>query len=334
MKRDFIVNVTKHTQSVSRQGFGLILILGTSKEVPYTLVGGVDEVDELFGVESEEYKIASRIFGQSPAPQEIAVVGVEYDAETDQPTDLISALNEIINRNGDWFHLVCTENSSDIVSALGEWVDANNKMYWVTTQDLSQPATMENENAIVMYHHDEDAYVAEGLATFAATTKPGEITFKFKQVKGVTAADISSTELKELHKNGGFSYVEKMGVLQTSEGKTTSGEYIDVVLGNYFLKFGIEEELMYLAINSKKIGYDNVGIGSIVSVFDKKLKQGTRNGIVLKDENENGVYEITALSREEVSKLDIADRIYNGVKVEYKLAGAIHEGTFQIIATY
>lgn len=334
MKRDFIVNITRETSSVSRQGFGLILILGTSQEMPYTLVGGVDEVDELFGVDSKEYKIASRIFGQSPAPLEIAIAGVGYDSETDEATDLVSKLNKIVGQNSDWFHLVCTENDSDVVSALGEWADANNRMYWVTTQDLMQPTLMEHDNAVVMYHHDPDAYVAEGLAVYAATTNPGEITFKFKQVKGVTAADISSTELEELHKNGGFSYVEKMGVLQTSEGITTSGEYIDIVLGDYFLKFGIEEELMNLAINSGKISYDNKGIGSIVSVFDQKFKEGTRNGIILKDENGNGVYKITALSREEVSKADIADRVYNGIVGEYKLEGAIHKGTFKIIATY
>lgn len=334
MKRDFVVNITKLTKPVSSAGFGLILVLGTSKEVPYTLVGGTDEADELFGIESKEYKLASRLFGQNPAPAEVAMAGITWDNVTGQATDLISALNEIVDQNGDWFHVVCTENSPEVVTALAEWADANDKIYWATTQDLSQPTLMENENAVVMYHDDEDAYVAEGLAVYAATTDPGEITFKFKTVNGVSEANITATELAQLHENGGFSYVRKMGVLQTTEGITTSGEYIDVVLGSYFLKFRIEEGMMYLAINSKKIPYDNIGIGSIVSVIDKVFKQGVRQGIILKDNDGNGVYDITALTREEVSTNDVASRVYDGAKGEAKLAGAIHEGNFGIVLSY
>lgn len=334
MKKDFIVNITKLTKPVSQQGFGLILVLGTSKETPYTLVSGTDEVSELFTVESKEYKIASRIFGQNPAPAEIAVAGITWDDVTGQATDLVAALNEIVDKNGDWFHLVCTENSSEIVSALADWADANDKMYWTTTQNLEQVSTMENENTVVMYHDKDDAYVAEGLATYAATTDPGEITFKFKTVNGVSEANITSTELSQLHENGGFSYVRKMGVLQTTEGKTTSGEYIDVVLGAYFLKFKIEEGMMYLAINSKKIPYDNRGIGAIVSVIDKVFKQGVRQNIILQDDDGNGVYEITALTRGEVPTNDVANRNYNGAQGEAKLAGAIHEGNFNIVLSY
>lgn len=334
MKRDFVVNVTKLTKPVSQQGFGLILILGTSKAVPYTLVNAIDEVDELFGVDSKEYKIASRIFSQNPAPQEIAMAGMLWDDITNEATDLVAKLNEIVDKDSDWFHFVCAENNSEAVTALAEWADANDKIYWVTTQDLSQPALMENENAVVMYHDDESAYVAEGLAAIAATTLPGEITFKFKTVNGVKEANITATELSQLHKDNGFSYVRKMGVLQTTEGKTTSGEYIDVVLGAYFLKFRIEEGVMYLAINSKKIPYDNRGIGMLISVVDTVFKQGVRQGIILRDDDGNGVYEINALTREEVMKNDIANRVYNGLEATAKLAGAIHEGTFSVILTY
>ena len=69
-------------------------------------------------------------------------------------------------------------------------------------------------------------------------------------------------------------------------------------------------------------------------MIDKVFKQGVRQGIILKDDDGNGVYNITALTREEVSPNDVANRVYDGAKGEAKLAGAIHEGNFSIVLSY
>ena len=185
-----------------------------------------------------------------------------------------------------------------------------------------------------MYHDDATEYVAEGLVAIAATHDPGSLTFKFKTVNGVTEAGVTATELAALHEANGFSYLRKMGVLQTTEGTTTSGEYIDIVMGADFLKVRMEEEAAYLAINTLKIPYDNQGISMLMSCADSVLKQGVAQGIILQDEDGNGVYEITVVKREDTSKNDIANRVYNGVRWTAKLAGAIHTGTISGILEY
>lgn len=325
MKKDFIVNITKLTQAVSQKGFGLPLILGTSKDVPYALYGGIEEVGKAFGEESKEYKIAARLFGQNPAPSEIAMIGVLYDAD---PTKLVVTLNTLIDTENDWYFLMCTENSNDVVQALSEWIDTQMKMYFVTTQDLTAPSLLESEQTVVMYHETEDAYVAEGLVSLAATSNPGSLSFKFKTVNGVQASKITSTELAQLHEDGGFSYVRKMGVLQTTEGITTSKEYIDVVMGAHYIQSRMEEECMYLAINNKKISYDNTGIAMLAGVCRDVLTRATDMDIILRDDETNkGVFTIDITKREDVSKNDIANRIYNGIKWTASLAGAIHSGT-------
>lgn len=332
MKKDFVVNINKLTKAISQKGFGLPLILGTSKAVPYALYGGIDEVGKAFGAESEEYKIAARMFGQNPAPQEIAILGVLYD---DSPTTLIEALNTLIDTDNDWYFLVCSENSNDVVQALSSWIDTQMKVYGVTTQDLSLPALIESEQTFVMYHHDVNSYVAEGLISLAATNDPGSITFKFKTVNGVQASNIASTELAQLHEDGGFSYVRKMGVLQTSEGITTSGEYIDVVMGEHWIKSKMEEECMYLAINNKKIPYDNTGISMLAGVARDVLTRATNMGIVQRDDDtDKGVFTIDIVKREDVPKNDIANRVYNGCRWTASLAGAIHSGTISGILQY
>lgn len=332
--KDFIVDITKLTKPISQKGFGLPLILATSKEHPYTLYSDIADVAEDFEESTKEYKIAARILGQEPSPEQVAIYGVQYDSAEGQPEDLVAALNTLVGKNNDWYFLTCTENDDTVISALAEWTETQQKMYFVTSQNLSTPTTMEFENTVVMYHNDPDAYVAEGLAAIGAVNRPGEITFKFKTVKGVSEADITASELEQLHKDGGFSYIRKMGILQTTEGKTTSGEYIDVVMGAHFLKARMEEEAAALAVRTKKIPYDNQGIAMLVGVADSVLKQGVNQGIILRDDNGNGVYTIMAKKREEVSNNDIANRIYNGIRWEAKLAGAIHKGTISGILTY
>lgn len=331
--KDFIVNITKLTKPISQQGFGLPLILATNKSHPYTLYNAISELAEDFPVETDAYRIAARIFGQNPAPAQVAVYGILH-GEEGAPEDLVTALNELVEMNNDWYFLTCDLNDDPSIKALSGWIDTQLKMYFVSSQTLTLPSTLESERTVVMYHNDAGAYVAEGLVAIAATHRPGELTFKFKTIAGVSEANITATQLSQLHEDNGFSYLRKMGVLQTTEGKTTSGEYIDIVMGADFIKVRMEEEAAYLAINTLKIPYDNQGISMLMSCADSVLKQGVAQGIILQDKDGNGVYEITVVKREDVSKNDVANRVYDGVRWTAKLAGAIHSGVIAGILEY
>ena len=331
--KDFVVDITRLTAAVTQRGFGLILILDTSKNHPYTLYNSITDVLEDYGTATKAYEIAARIFGQSPAPQQVAIFGKEYTTGG-TVTDLTGALGDLLETEGSWFYLVSTESADAEVTALSNFIEALDKMYFVTSDSLALPGTLENEKTVVMYHDDPEAYVAEGLAALGATAIPGSNTFKFKTVRGVSASDITSTQLAALHTDGGFSYIRKMGVLQTTDGVTTSGEYIDVILGALWIEFRMEEELAQLAVNTPKIPYSNAGIALLASVAESVLKQAVLNGVILEDDDGNGVYEITTVSREDTSSVDIANRVYNGLSWEAVLAGAIHEGIVRGVLTY
>ena len=333
MSKDFIVNVAKETRPISQKGFGLILILGTSKEHPYTTYNEISDVAKDFGVDTKEYKIASRLFQQNPKPSQISIAGKAY-SEVDTPEVLVSALEKIVESNNEWYFLTSTENKDDVVEAISSWIDTQEKLYFTTTQNLDLSKRLESENTVVMYHNDEEAYIAEGLTAIGATRDVGGITFKFKTVIGVKECDITSTDLKILHESNGFSYIKKFGVLQTTEGITTSGEYIDVVMASHFIKAKAEEKIAMLAVNNDKIPYDNRGISMLISALEETFKEGVRLGAILTDENGNGVYEVKALTREELPDNDIANRIYSSIKGTAKLSGAIHSGNLNIILTY
>lgn len=432
-EKDFVVNITKLTKAVNQKGFGLIMIYDVLSDRAYTLYENISQILEDFSADSKVYKIASRIFGQNPKPQKVAVVGNTKIVETqgvkavytltieddftnddvisingidykykdgtfskdknefsgsninekisnlaelisgfeinfsiesnsnqisftqktvgfgDKPVivksgnftfrieeskkeklkdGLISFLGRVREKYQEPFFLVCTDNSSDTIKKLSNFVDSANMMYFVTSANISAAKLVNSENTVIMYHDDENAYVAEGLASYLSTAKVGAVTAKFKEIKGVKEANITTTQLDELHKNNGFSYVEKMGILQTSEGKTTSGEYIDVVMGSFFIKFKMEEELFYLAANSEKIGFDNKGISKMVAVCNSVLKKAAfEQNIILIDNEGNAIYKVEYIPREDTSANDIANRNYTGIKWSAKLSGAIHKAT-------
>lgn len=436
--KDFVVNITKLTKAITQKGFGLIMIYDTEHEKQYAVYSDITAVGEAYPVDSKAYKLASRIFGQSPRPQNVAIVGntnlqetagtkgeftlsittpfsvgdvleingnkytfaadnasadkYEFSGEdassqakslqalveklenefivtsnlenivftqntagvgsipmiftsstlvsavctghaqikmTKQqalPTGFIEFLNQVRDSHSEPFFLVCTDNTDATIKKLSNWIDTQDMMYFVTSQNLSAPKLVKSEQTVIMYHDDANAYVAEGLASYLATAKVGGVTSKFKTINGVLEANLTTTQLQELHKNNGFTYIEKMGVLQTTDGKTTSGEYIDVVMGAFWIRFKMEEEFAYLSVNTPKIGFDNRGIGLMVGVCNAVLKKAAfEQDIILIDSDEKAQYNITYVTRENTSKNDIANRYYTGIKWTAKLAGAIHK---------
>lgn len=327
---DFNVNITALTTAVSRVGFGLILILDTSKDHPYTLYNSVSDVAEDYSASDRAYKLAQKIFAQNPSPSQVAIVGKEYTSEN--PSDLVDFMNGVIEKNNDWFGFVSTENEKDEVVALSNWIESIEKVYAVTSDDLSLPTEIENEQTIFFYHDNENDFVAEGLLAYMLVRTIGGVTGKFKTISGSVAADISATELNQLHNDNGNTYISKMGVLQTTDGKSTSGEYFDVVLGKFFIKFRMQEELATVALNTEKIPYTNAGISLLVGAVNTTLELAADNDIIAIEEEEPQ-YTVKFRKKQDVPKAEVANRVYDYIEWEAILSGAIHEGSINGVLT-
>lgn len=333
MIKDVEVIVTRETATLSQAGFGMPLVFSTSGEQAYGEYTDISDVSEDYNEETEAYKIASRILGQSPRPSRIAMVGIDY-GEEDGTSALVSALNDLIEKNNDWYFLTSDRNSEDEIKALSAWVDTQNKLYFVTTDKLDLVDNLESENTAIMYHNDPTQYVAEGWVGRCAPELPGSITWKSKTINGVTEADITTTELVQLHENGGNSYIRKLGILQSSEGLVTSGEYIDVIRSQHFIEARLEEQVSRLFMTSKKVPYDNSGIALVVAECESVMKQATSQGIIALDDDGNGMWTVDAPRREDIPTNDVASRKLDGVVIEATLAGAIHEATIRVTLKY
>ena len=83
------------------------------------------------------------------------------------------------------------------------------------------------------------------------------------------------------------------------------------------------------ATRTGKIGYDDEGISSMVAEVRTVLNLAASMGIIL-IENETPVYDIEVLSRRDVPRNDVANRVYNGIRVTATVAGAIESGEINI----
>lgn len=318
---DFPVNIERKTVGVSERGFGTILIFDTTQDLDFQYI--TNENVKEFETESKLYKIASTLFQQKPAPQEVAVVGKNGKA--------VEGLKKVLEENSDWFFLTCTDDKAETIKALSELCAVENKVYMVTTHDKEEYKKLFEEvydNTLVTYASNENDYSAEALAV-EMSYKIGGKTAKFKQLQGVKPCKISLTELNELHKHNMQAYVTKLGVNQMSEGKVLSGEYLDVVLGEYWIRFRMEEAMQRLALTQDKIPYTNRGIGMIVGEVTKVLVRAVEQGIV-----EEGQFRVDYKLREDVPTNEVALRKYNYVRWTAMLQGAIHTGQISGILTY
>lgn len=335
MYKDFEVILSSLSSAVSEKGFGTILILDHEKARDYTLIT-VDDISTL-GKTSKVNKLATRLFQQRPAPQEVAVVGVaDGTAET-----IVAKLDEVANK--DWFWLVCTDNAPATIQAIAEKIATLDKFYGATFNEVENQGEngdfvasfiedLEFSNTFLMYDSTPDTFLAEALVVNMSYNVGGK-TAKFQELTGVTAVDIKDGNIKYLHANGAFTYAEQMGVAQTTEGIATDTKFIDETLGNMWIKARLEERLMQVALDADKIPYTNQGIGMLLGAVHEVLSIAAERGIIAEEDGEP-LYIVEYKRREEVPTADVRNRRYDYIQIQYTLSGAIHSGKIYAEPTY
>jgi len=313
---DFPVNITRKTVAVSERGFGTILVFTDEKEIKYTVVTNEDMAD--YEDTPKAHALLTRLFMQKPQPQNVVIVGTATQGGI--PEGIANLIKE---GDSDFFFITTTSNDVETIKKISETAQTANKVYAVTVNSMEAVEALSEEvydNTFVFYHPETDSYLAEAMAVIMSFDIGGK-TGKFKQVQGVRDAKASNTELNTLKKANMQSYIKKLGVLQTTEGKMLSGEYIDVVLGEYWIRFRLEEALQRLALVEKKIPYTDRGIGMLVGETEKVLQRAVDQDIV-----EDGQYRIDYRKRKDVPVNEVALRKYDYIVWTAMLQGAIHQG--------
>jgi hypothetical protein len=284
--------------------------------------------------ESNIYKAALLIFMQDNAPEKIAV----YATSSSATTGLAALMHH------GWRQVIVTSvgvEGEDTRKAISDYIETTEKMYFTSVEkalNLSgQSAISGNERTVIMCHDDDNTLITfpeAALVGVAASKVAGSFTYKNLMLKGLTPKVLSDSQINEIHNANAMAFVLKCGDGVTSEGKTTSGEYIDIIDAKDYIIQNIEYQTQKLLNQSDKIPYDNSGIARLETVCVNVLRDAANNGLIaLTDE---GVYDysVSYKARSETKGADRAERKYVEGSFRFALAGAIHtveiKGTIEI----
>ena len=326
------------TKPIPKLGFGIPLLIddtidsSSGTEIDYAVYEDLDAMETAgFSKTGSVYLTAQLIWQQSNAPKKIAAAATKTALKTwlTKPDNLAKEWRQLINtRNG-----YCYDDTSSIadisaaipkdkvvfmtlpvaaVTAMGSAITANDRLFVFA-------------NGTAPESDSSGAYKVGALVGATAGLDAGSFTYKNIILTGIEPDVLTDTEINKIHQNGAVGFVTKAGDNVTTEGKATSGEYLDIIDSQDYITQQLEYQTQKLLNSSLKIPYDNNGIAMLESVAINVMQDAYGNGIIATDENGKPAYSVSYAQREEVDDSDRVTRTYAGGSFKFTLAGAIHE---------
>lgn len=303
---------------VGSAGFGIPLIFSVGAAVDYTECTELAEVKTAgFDTTTNTYKAAELMLSQKPRPETIAVMGV---AAKD---GVSAALSGILNKS--WRALVPIDIDAATLTTIAQAIEVtDDKLIFPVVADVSKLTALGTGERTIGFIHS-NALANAALVGKTAAMTPGSFTYKNQILKGIDPMTYSDAQLKAIHDANGITFVEKAGDNVTSEGKTMSGEYVDIIDCKDWIINQIIYRTQKLLNRVGKVPYDNTGIAMLEAECLTVLKEAASMGMIAFDTDTNQyLYSVNYSLREEQSDTDRVARRYVGGAFTFELAGAIH----------
>jgi len=308
----------------------------STPEVDYIEVSDADDLlDPAIGYESDdpEYKMAQAIFAQSPR---MATVAVYQVSSWDQAaTELASLRNS--GKDGWYWALATTRVKSEIMQ-VAEYINGLKKVGIFATDDQTilddvTGAPPTQERCIYLISNYQTDYPDAAWLGRCGSVNIGSITWDSKELSGQRNSGVTMSEQSTIFAANGNLLREMGGKVITWEGKTRSGQYIDILNGKDWLEARLIEAWHFLKLNNDKIDMTAGGLGLIDAALREVLRDAGRRGIiagVFTDEDRTrsdlGDYQYT-LSIPSVDDLpanDRANRTVSGVTGTARVGGGVN----------
>lgn len=301
---------------------GLVIAINAGAE-PITLTDNGDDFD-----------LTADVAG---TPFTIAVDTKMTLTETTPNKNIATEIARIQLIDDEWYFLIST-NSTDLDITQGAaYIETQLKLFGALSADpdiltsavddiATTLAALNYDRTFLMYtsnaatNHIEAAWI--GLM---APKDPGSATWKFKNLTGVTAETLNTTQFNYATGKSCNVYTEVGGVDITENGIVVSGEFIDIIRGTDWIQSRIEENVYSALVNNDKIPYTNAGIDVIKSRVSAILRQAIDNGILAADP----APVVTGPDVADVTTADKTNRILRDVDFTATYAGAIHKVIIQ-----
>ncbi|QNR53862.1 tail sheath protein [Pseudomonas phage phiK7A1] len=238
----------------------------------------------------------------------------------------------VAGANNTWYAATIESHTVNDVLNFAGWIEGQKKIFGtssqstdvkssVTTDIFSQLKALGYQRTFGIWSATADTQFPEcALIGYQLQEQPGSNTWEYKTLAGVTVSSISDTESVNIKNKSGVTYEFIGGTNSTTGTKMFGGEWIDVMVFVDWLQARMTERLWFRMKNSKKIPYTDAGAAIIESEIRAQLNDGIRAGGLAPSPAPT----VSLPAVLAVSPNLRAQRIFEGIKFEARLAGAIH----------
>ena len=275
--------------------------------------------------------------------RKVRIAGIEApvgDDEKAKATALVAAVEEIREKDDDWYILLTDQTSPEAVEALAAWAEASEpteaelgagiedhrKLYFGQTS--KKEGNPSNARAIVVYADQDKLQTEWADAAYLGNVGPfypQSVTWKFKRPQGISVPDLTAGERDALAEQ----YVNFLTVEYKREyvknGSCLDGEFIDVQIGADYIAKTMRDNLYDIFLSNATIGYTDEGFAIVADGVYKALNRAVDLGIIARDpESRQGVYNVTVPKRAEATDEQARSRQMPDIAWEALLEGAVH----------
>lgn len=262
-------------------------------------------------------------------------------AANETAADVYQAIRET---DSDFYFIGADDNTAGFATALAASIAADDVLYFVGSRDLDNVATvvepdnslfgqLQNNLKVVLYFHqdatgsrEDSTYPEMGYLGYNAPFDAGSVTWANLRVANMqtsrnylTGKSLTTTQKSNLNLRNANYMETDSGITYARTGRTSSGEWIDVVRGVAWQKVEISTAVKGLLLNQQggKVTYDDTGIARVREVISSALQRGVNRGFL-------SSYTLTLPFVRDLTGAQRSSRILDGVKFTGVLAGAIH----------
>jgi hypothetical protein len=262
----------------------------------------------------------------------LAVSANMSQADSPSTESWVTSVSAVTSVDNTWYALMIESHSESDVLTVAAQIEGMKKVFATSSQSLDVLTTgttdafaklkdLGYQRTFGIYSATADTEFPEAAwVGYQLQEQPGSNTWAYKALSGVTVSVLSDTESTNVHNKSATTYETVGGLRSTIGAKMFGGEWIDVMIFVDWLEQRMKERLWSRMANSKKIPYTSAGTAIIEAEIRAQLNDGIRVGGLANSPSPT----VSVPDVLSVSQVARANRIFEGITFEARLAGAIH----------
>lgn len=329
------VEITVNTVTVAQQGFGVPLVLGpapfTDRVREYSSSTWQTElVDDGVAADSPTYGAVAAMMSQNPKPRRVKVGRVE------EGDGLTAALDAIWAEDRDFYGVALASSTPASLTAVAAWAETRPVLFVAQTDEaaildpdadtdvLSTLGGLDRARTVVLYHSKPTEYAGAAWLATRLIGEPGDSTWKFAQLRGVTPDKLTTAQESAIRGKHGNYYTTIAGRSVTVEGWATDGSFVDLTQLSDWTTARIKESVFALLSGGRKLPFSDAGGRQLYGAIWNAVAPAMDGRRYLKYDGDPLTHSVVIPPVGEVPEADRAARRWSGIEFSFRAAGAVH----------